>query len=366
MKQMIIKYIPIWVIYKIRYIVEYLHGYFETRKMHGCDKDNKRKIVIIDLPEHGNLGDQAIALSEIDFLEKCFNPENDELYFWYLEDFVRHWLWMKKKLKRDDVILCHGGGNIGDVYVRAEYIRQIVIHEFPNNRIIILPQTCYFSNSTFGNIIKKRSEQIYNSHSNLTICAREETTYELCKNIFSKNNILLVPDMVLSYQYNKRKSVEKRKKNHVVLFCMRNDCEKVISVEQQKAFERKCKEKGFTIKWTDTIYNGNIKDISEAKEKVDEKIFEFSKCDLVVTDRLHGMVFTAISGSRGLIIHNHNHKVYGVYKWIESLCNITFLERESDFEEKIAELMKYDNTAIGFPDLSDEFCLLKDTIFGVV
>ena len=363
MKQVIFKYIPIWVIYKIRYIVEYLSGYVITKRELGYKEINKRKVFIIDLPEHGNLGDQAIALSEVSFLEKYYNPECDELYFWYLEDFVKHWLWLKKNIKRNDIILCHGGGNIGDVYPRAEYIRQIVIHEFPNNKIIIFPQTCYFTNSVFGNVIRKRSESVYSNHSNLVICAREEKSYSILREMCPQNNILIVPDMVLGYPREFKRPTKGVTSDIVVTFCMRNDSEKVISAEMLTCLQKVCEKKGFIIKKTDTVVNRKLKNIFEARETVEEKIDELAKSDLVITDRLHGMVLTALSGTRCIVISNNNHKVYGVYKWIESMANVLYLHNANEFERTVDKLMK-DNSA-EFPNLSDKYEILRCEIFGV-
>lgn len=42
------------------------------------------------------------------------------------------------------VILLHGGGNFGDIYGSSQKFRKDVIELYPDNKIIILPQTIYF------------------------------------------------------------------------------------------------------------------------------------------------------------------------------------------------------------------------------
>jgi len=45
---------------------------------------------------------------------------------------------------------------------------------------------------------------------------------------------------------------------------------------------------------------------------------DFSSSKLVVTDRLHGMVFAALAGTPCVVMGNCNYKVKGIYNWIEN------------------------------------------------
>ena len=51
---------------------------------------------------------------------------------------------VKAKITPNTTILLHGGGNFGDLYPQHQKIREEMVANFPNNRIIVLPQTAYF------------------------------------------------------------------------------------------------------------------------------------------------------------------------------------------------------------------------------
>ena len=123
------------------------------------------------IPHHRNIGDNAIAIAEEELLEKYFSdyevlqvPESK------LSICAKR---IKKFINDDDIIMLHGGGNIGDTYLLPEEGRRTVIETFPNNKIISFPQTAYFSDTGEGKKQLEISKQIYNAHKNLVILARE-------------------------------------------------------------------------------------------------------------------------------------------------------------------------------------------------
>lgn len=138
--------------------------------------------VYLDLPYHNNIGDTLIWKGTESFLKTI--PYNC-LYRASFETYI------KPKINKDIVILLHGGGNLGDLYEAHNKFRLDIIKAFPDNPIIILPQTAYYSKEE----PLKLHAQAFAKHQNLTLCARDYVTQDLFKNNFSKNNILLVPDM---------------------------------------------------------------------------------------------------------------------------------------------------------------------------
>ena len=84
-----------------------------------------------------------------------------------------------------------GGGNFGDIWRRPQEFRLQIVKEYPDNPIIIFPQTVWYND-----LNKMRHDaEIMAQHKNLTICVRDRKSYELLQNYFSANKILLVPDM---------------------------------------------------------------------------------------------------------------------------------------------------------------------------
>lgn len=162
-------------------------------------QNGRRKVFLLDLPGHGNLGDEAIAVSEVELLKKYCVQYDFDLELFDADDFVKNLKWYKKNIPEEDIILLHGGGNMGDQYSIYELIRQTVIHEFPNNKIVIFPQTYFFTDTEYGHISEKKAKKIYNSHPNLTIFARENDSFEKMKSHFNNCRIYLMPDMVINY-----------------------------------------------------------------------------------------------------------------------------------------------------------------------
>ena len=56
-----------------------------------------------------------------------------------------------------------------------------------NNKIIILPHTFLYENTTLGCKEYEISKNIFENHPNLFICAREKITYDYLKNFFPYN-----------------------------------------------------------------------------------------------------------------------------------------------------------------------------------
>ena len=101
-----------------------------------------RKIIFMGMPHHGNIGDQAIALAEEELIKKYF-PDFETIEF-PEKTLLQSVLEKKDIINDDDILLMHGGGNIGDTYDVPEKGRRAIIEMFPNNKIIVFPQTSHF------------------------------------------------------------------------------------------------------------------------------------------------------------------------------------------------------------------------------
>ena len=103
-----------------------------------------RKIIIMGIPHHGNLGDNAIAIAEEQMVERYF-PEYEVVKL-PEKNLIEYASSIIDDVNDEDVILLHGGGNIGDTYMVPEEGRRYIIETFKSNKIIIFPQTAYFDN----------------------------------------------------------------------------------------------------------------------------------------------------------------------------------------------------------------------------
>lgn len=294
-----------------------------------------KKIVLFDVPAYGNIGDLAIAIAEKKFITENL-PQYE--YLEILESEVDFKIEeMKKILTSDDVILLTGGGNLGDQYLYYEEKRRKIIKAFPNNKIIIMPQTIHFTDSEFGRKELEKTKEIYNNHKYLTVVAREKISYDIMKKEFDNTNILLTPDIVM---YLNEKQLQERKG---VVMAMRNDAEKILTEEQIEKIKNIVLKRFDNIVTIDThlgdvVINRNIR-----KKVFKEKLEEFEKAQLVITDRLHGMIFAAITSTPCIAIGNYNHKIEASAEWLENQEYIKFLKDFNEIENLMDEILKEQN-----------------------
>jgi pyruvyl transferase EpsI len=297
------------------------------RKIYFCnyneifDNDNP-SIFLLGTPVHTNLGDQAIAIAEMQMLKrllpntKVFEIAENDLDSVFGKTF--------KSIGSNDLILLHGGGNMGNRYLEREIQRRLIIKKFPNNKIIFFPQTIDFDDNVEGRIELERSRKIYSRHKDLVIFARETESYETMKKFFSNNSVMLAPDIVLQMNSDSQHTQEVRKG---ALMCFRNDGERMLTNEDHLTIQSVILKKfGENFELTDTVISDpKLKITKDTRDDyVREKLVQFKKVEVVLTDRLHGMVFAFLTGTPCVVFGNNNHKVLGVYQWISKNRNICF------------------------------------------
>lgn len=296
-----------------------------------------KKIILIGVPRHNNLGDNAIAFAEEKFIKENLS---DFKYYEIEEEKVNEQLnAIKQDINNDDIILYHGGGNIGDEYLYVEEERRNIIKEFPNNLIIVLPQTIYFKNKEE----LEKSKEIYSKHPNLVLCAREETSYNVMKKEFKNNTVIFVPDTVTYLNETKNEA------NRNGLLCIfRNDTEIKMTAEEKQIIKMLGKKYFEKIEYDDTAVGDPIPTSEKREEKLEKMFDKYRRAKLVITDRLHGMIFAAITSTPCIALSNYNHKVKDTAKYLNYLGYIRYIEDIEELEKNIKELLNtkylpYDN-----------------------
>lgn len=287
------------------------------------DIDSKKNQAYIFLAaNYGNLGDVAITYAQSKYL-------NDNTELQTIEIPVSHsleGLWfVKRNIKKGDLITIVGGGNMGNLYDQLEFIRQLTIRFFPNNQIISFPQTFEFSDDTLGEKALKKAVRVYNTHKSLTLSAREKTSYNKMKKYFPNANVILTPDIVLTLDKK-----EKQRKRKGVLVCLRNDAEKSLKPEECNYIILNAKKRFGDPIFYDTHISRNNMSIKERVEELNRIWAAFKSVELVITDRLHGMIFSHITGTPTLVFQNNNHKIRETYDWIKDNDNITLMKNFSE------------------------------------
>jgi pyruvyl transferase EpsI len=333
---------------KLLYL-KYLNGYnyFISSKYKNqfAHLKNRKKIILTLTPTHGNLGDHAIAFASKKYLEENF--KDYEIIELNMFEIYKYGKAVYSVLTPNDFIFLIGGGNMNNLYDQEEWTRRFVIKTFNDIPIVSLPQTINFTKDQKGQGEFHVSKRIYNRHKNLTVIAREEKSYGIMDNAFTNANVLLNPDMVL---YLENMKLSKNVKRNNILVCLRNDKEMYISVDKRDEIIGRLKDQFENVEISDTVINESIgKDLRERELK---KIWEqFSSSKVVVTDRLHGMIFAVITKTPCVVIRNSDHKITESYKWIESLNYIRLIDDFSyeTIHKNIGELSNIkEYNSIGF------------------
>ncbi len=316
--------------------VEFAKRTKAIRQKYGIQK-NKKNIIIIGTPNHGNLGDYAIYLAEEKIFQKYCPDAN--LFGVNMSDFPLEREILKSLVAPQDLLVLTGGGNMGNQYMDDENIRRAVILDYPENQIVIFPQTLYFTEDEEGRNEQEKSRQIYNAHPNLTIAARDEKSYEKMQELFSAKGILL-PDVVLTMgrmfgEEQAKPEIGVERKGTFMVF--RSDCESSLDVQVRERIGKLAEELTGEIKWGDTVIQERFS-LSTLREKTYAKWKEFMQAEIVVTDRLHGMIFAALTETPCLVFGNYNHKVKENYKWMAHLPYLYFVEDMAQAEDEFQKL----------------------------
>src|SRR5690625_1316823 len=306
--------------------------YFKNTKIDA----SKNQAYIFLAADYGNLGDVAITYAQTRFLEKNSNYQVIEIP---ISQSLEGLWFVKKHIKPGDLVTTVGGGNMGDLYEQIEFIRQLTFKFFPDNNMLSFPQT--FDFSTKNTRALSVAQKVYNHHKNLFLIAREKTSFELMKKHFHKAKVLLTPDIVLSL--NKTSADQKREG---VVFCLRQDLEKSLTPQQEEFFIQIAKKHFEKTSVYDTHNGKNKMSIKEREQDLEAIWNAFRSAELVITDRLHGMIFCYITGTPCLAFQNNNHKVRETHDWIKEAGYIHLISEFS--EEKILDYFskeKYKNPA---------------------
>lgn len=288
--------------------------------------------VLYDIPLHNNIGDLLIWEGELSFLKdvpyKMIDSCSIDTY-------------KNKRINSNTIILLHGGGNFGDIWRKHQDFRLKIIQSYPNNKIVILPQTVYYEDK--NQLL--RDAQFMNLHKHLTICARDNVSFKILLQYF-KCNILLLPDMAFCIsteklvskvlpQQNKilyLKRTDKELKNQTVQIPDLN--EDYLEMRDWPSIERmdviqlglrvlqKIHIAKFTIWYADNIYktfliNKGVKFISQYKN--------------VYTTRLHVSILSTLLHKRNNIIDNSYGKNKNFYEtWLADVDKIQLVSSTSN------------------------------------
>ena len=317
--------------------------------------------ILIGEPNHGNIGDAAIAIAEHKFLEEQLGIDIVTLPARFVE---RHTWSYKKVISEETVILFHGGGFIGTLWPRNLQDLIDCMHLFPNNRIIIMPQRVFFSDDDNGEKVRNQLYDDFKSCNRLTLCVREKHSYDVVKKWMPGIDVRLMPDMVTYLQDYHFLDLNKKCNKEGIICCMRRDVEKVVEKDMLNRVISVLSKKLDTdiVDYTDTVLDERGIREQERMQVVTDKLNEFASHQCVITDRLHGMVLAAITDTPCIALGCNNYKIQGVYEWIKNNKFIYFLDAEKNIDDAVDMVIKHAGESYSNIMTRDGFAELKKLI----
>lgn len=280
-----------------------------------CTMFSKRVILFGD-PIHPNLGDQAQLMCTEQILAKAypdyklikagmlFQPFCDSIKIYLINTSLWKLLLLKLFIKKKDLFIGHSGYFFVDHH-SGWFTYHTLVNHF-GNRMIILPQTVNF----YTPVVKQMAQKTFSNRPNLTIYCRDEVSYKNAQGLFPGTKLLLFPDIVTSLIGTR----EYKHERSGVLFCMRDDIEAHYNPKDiDKLMTRFANERTEKI---DTTIKVGLKDILKNRDNyINEMIEKISTYKVVITDRYHGTIFSAIASTPVVVIASADHKLSSGVNW---------------------------------------------------
>jgi pyruvyl transferase EpsI len=242
---------------------------------------------------------------------------------------------LKRRVRRQDLIFLHSGGNLGDRNRWSEAGRRAMIEAFPDNRIVSLPQTIYFSDTPVGRHEREISRGIYGRHRGLTVIGRDEISGRLAKELFPRAQIATMPDFVLSLRAEDFALTPAATHKGRIMLCLRLDGESAFDQNQRRALAE-------SLGWPTTMYDTTLDHDIPAADRLrilTETLSLFDGHRAVVTDRFHGLIFAVICRKPAVVLPTVDHKLTSAIAWFKDIPNVQLCQKLSEVPVTLARVL---------------------------
>lgn len=320
-------------------------------------EDTSDNFYIIGSPRHGNLGDLALIKGEMEFIKKYFPDYVVNEITWDKIKYINNKI---NLTSNNNIYALHAGGNIGTLYPGIHLDQEVALSNINSNNLMIFPQTLYYDTSTqFGRELLEESCKLYQSKE-IQIFTREKSSFDFVSQKFQNVDVSLVPDIALMIDGTEySKAVEER---DGLFLCLRNDSERTLTNEKLDIILTKSEQyfgsniiEGDTHRYNDDVDDDTFKYVEPLLETIGTK-------RMMVTDRLHGMIFAAITNTPCIVITSKSPKVKGVYQWIKHLPYIKLVEELEDLDNAFEEVLAVENPHFDNSNLQQEFEKMANSI----
>ena len=310
------------------------------RVLHALKQNQgKPRCLLVGTPIHGNLGDHLLTLSAMQYLSQNFGV----LIEVSMECFMLHGDKIARQLNEQDFVFICGGGWMGTIWKDDELRLQQMITLFCRQKIVVLPQTAFYDPKSpdYDSLLSSMKQAISKAE-RICFTFRDQKSYDFARREFPEGkSYLLLPDNALLFEpdslfYGRLK----QEKKEGIYLCLREDCEGKILPAQKQVFYSMLRQQGYVLKQGSTI-DWKIVPTALRNWRIRKKIFEIGKSKLMITDRLHGMIFAVLAGTPCIVLDNESKKVSGVYGlWLKNCPQIMLAQELSEIGQQRARFSR--------------------------
>lgn len=331
-------------------------------------------------PQVPSIGDHAQILAIQKWFTKHFPDLEVTRFSRQLPTLdIANWDELLRTVNNDDLIFINSGCDFGNLYpVSHENVRKRIIRAFPNNKIIQLPVTVFYNHATQITV----DMEFFADKNNVVLMGRDPESYKILANNLACRSVF-VPDFAFML-----KSIPTKRMRKGALLVLRRDfetkpnrmllklrsklpriCRKPVSllVHVHKILSRYV----LKIIVKQVVSHVVVKDVQigedpitdENRENIINEVLDYyQNFKVVVTDRLHGMVFSVLTKTPCVAIEGKiPHKLLGYKKLLSH--SVTFVNSMWQVPNAIREALRKPYEAT---DLTPYFKGLKERIFDPV
>lgn len=288
-----------------------------------------KKCILLDAPYYHNIGDVLIWTGV-----QCFIKDNN-IECIYTASYETCTF---PTIDKDVTVLFNGGGNLGDIYHEHMEFLLSVIRNYPENRIIVLPQTVYYKDT----VLEKQDFKELFRHSDFYICGRDKIVYQHLVKTFG-NHALLLPDMAFCIsEYRLNPYLKKQTKKKLIIAREDNEKGQTVTsldgdISDWPVFMHSFRRSTFLNKIFKRTSDTRIPIISNLSNKVwdwyashifneamiKEGVEFISPYREVETTRLHGCILSILLNKQVVLVNNSYGKNRNFYEsWLQDLDTI--------------------------------------------
>ncbi|SDT33868.1 polysaccharide pyruvyl transferase family protein [Microterricola viridarii] len=170
---------------------QYLHGLRDaTEQTLRRAIGNAVDVALLDAPNQTNVGDSLIWAGEMAYLRRM------GFRLRYVADMRTYDPAELRRAMPSGVVLLHGGGNFGDLWLGHQNHRERIAKDLPDYRLVQLPQSIYFGSPERA----VQADAIIGAHPDFHLLLRDSLSIERASNLLPSLTPIFCHDMALGYE----------------------------------------------------------------------------------------------------------------------------------------------------------------------